>query len=275
MDCRKWSNKYSTDCDLKYQSSDTRKNYKSCVNNFLNNFNEYREPKEIPTQKIKEYLLKFTTINSIRHNLSAIKSFYQITVGMPTKIDKIPYPHKDRRLPEVIDREDILKIFSACNNLKHKAILYLLYGCGMRVGEVVNLKLENIKTNTLDIKLGKGRKDRIVPLPLTIKTKLTEYINEYNPEEYVFNGQFKEKELKYSDRSIGNFIKHYARLAGINRNIHPHLFRHSYATHNLENGISLPFIQEILGHSNPKTTSIYLHTSRKSISNISSPIDNL
>jgi site-specific recombinase XerD len=145
----------------------------------------------------------------------------------------------------------------------------------MRVGEVVNLKLENIKTNTLDIKLGKGRKDRIVPLPLTIKTKLTEYINEYNPEEYVFNGQFKEKELKYSDRSIGNFIKHYARLAGINRNIHPHLFRHSYATHNLENGISLPFIQEILGHSNPKTTSIYLHTSRKSISNISSPIDNL
>jgi len=273
MENRKWVERYSIDCDSKYQSEATRKNYKHCINQFLVAFDRYKEPKEVPTQEIKEWLLRFDTINTRRHLLSAIKSFYQLTVGMPNKIDKIPYPKKDKKLPEVIEESEIQAIIRVCTNKKHKAIIALLYGCGLRISEVINLKIEHLKESTIDIKLAKGRKDRIVPYPPYLKKFIEEYMEEYNPKEYLFNGW--KNEPQYSERSINQFIKQLAEKAGIKKNIHAHLFRHSYATHNLERGVSLPFIQEILGHSSPKTTSIYLHTSRKSISNIGSPLESM
>ena len=273
MENRKWAERYSTDCNSKYQSEATRKNYKHCINQFLVAFDRYNEPKEVSTQEIKEWLLRFDTINTRRHLLSAIKSFYQLTVGMPNKIDKIPYPKKDKKLPEVIEESEIQAIIRVCTNKKHKAIIALLYGCGLRISEVINLKIEHLKESTIDIKLAKGRKDRIVPYPPYLKKFIEEYMEEYNPKEYLFNGW--KNEPQYSERSINQFIKQLAEKAGIKKNIHAHLFRHSYATHNLERGVSLPFIQEILGHSKPTTTAIYLHTSRKSISNIGSPLESM
>lgn len=270
MENRKWLERYSIDCNSKYQSEATRKNYKHCVNQFLIAFDRYNEPKEVPTQNIKEWLLSFDTINTRRHLLCAVKSFYQLTVGMPNKIDKIPYPKKDKKLPEVIEESEIQAIISACSNLKHKTIICLLYGCGLRISEVINLKIEHLRDTTIDIKLAKGRKDRIVPYPAYLKELVNKYMTEYNPKEYLFNGW--KNEPQYSERSINEFLKQLAQKAGVKRNIHAHLLRHSYATHSLEQGVSLPFIQEILGHSSPKTTSIYLHTSRKSISNINSPL---
>lgn len=270
MENRKWLERYSIDCNSKYQSEATRKNYKHCANQFLIAFDRYNEPKEVPTQEIKAWLLSFDTINTRRHLLSAIKSFYQLTVGMPNKIDKIPYPKKDKKLPEVIEESEIQAIISVCSNLKHKTIICLLYGCGLRISEVINLKIEHLRDATIDIKLAKGRKDRIVPYPIYLKALVNKYMLEYSPKEYLFNGW--KNEPQYSERSINEFLKQLAEKAGVKRNIHAHLLRHSYATHSLEQGVSLPFIQEILGHSSPKTTSIYLHTSRKSISNISSPL---
>lgn len=275
MNILKWKDRYSTDCDLVYQSEATRKNYKSCVMSFLVKFDNYSEPKEIPTQEIKEWLLEFGTPNTIRHLICAVKSFYKLTVGMPDKIDKIPYPKKDKKLPQIIEEYEIQAMFDVCHNLKHQTILSLLYACGLRIGELINLKIEHINIDTIDIKCAKGRKDRIVPMPEQLKALIDIYMKEYKPKVYLFNGQFPDRELRYDERSVNNIIKQLAFKAGINKNLHAHLFRHSYATHSLEQGTNLAFIQEILGHSSPKTTQIYLHTSRKSIGRVHSPLQNI
>lgn len=129
MNILKWSDKYSTDCKLKYNSLATQNNYISCVNNFLNKFSNYREPKEVPTQEIKEYLLTFKTINTRKHNLCAIKSFYKLSVGMPSKIDRIPYPKSDKKLPQVLSVEEVQKMFNVCENLKHKYLYINIFIC--------------------------------------------------------------------------------------------------------------------------------------------------
>jgi len=238
-------------------------------------FKNEEDPSHIKTDDIKEWLLRFETINTRNHKLCAIKSFYQITVGMPLKLEKIPFSKKDKKVPKILEEDEIQAMFDNCHNLKHLTILSILYACGLRISEVINLKIADINTDTIDVICGKGRKDRIVPLPENVKALIDMYIKEYEPNLYLFNGQFPKKELRYSERSINEFLKQIAFKAGIDKNIHAHLFRHSYATHNLESGISLPFLQEILGHNSPKTTAIYLHTSRKSISRISSPIKNI
>lgn len=272
MNILKWSERYSTDCALKYQSEATRKNYTSCVTKFLSDFNHYSEPKEIPTQEIKTWMLKAKQINTIRHLICAVKSFYELTVGMPNKIDKIPYPKRDKNVPQILEETEIQAMLDVCTNTKHKTIFCLLYACGLRISEVINLKIEHLNETTIDIILAKGRKDRIVPLPQNMKIQIEKYIAEYNPTEYLFNGQFGPQ---YSERSINQFLKDLATKAMITKNIHAHLIRHSYATHSLEQGTSIVYLQEILGHSNPKTTSIYLHTSRKSIGLVGSPLKNM
>ena len=192
---------------------------------------------------------------------------------MPLKLDRIPFSKKDKKLPQIIEEDEIQSILNVCDNLKHKTIICLLYACGLRIGELINLKLEHLNTTTIDIVLAKGRKDRIVPYPENLKQLIEKYIAEYNPKIYLFNGW--KNEPQYTESSIRQFLNKYASLAGIKKHIHPHLFRHSYATHSLEQGINLYFLQEILGHNKPTTTAIYLHTSRKSIGQIGSPINGL
>lgn len=270
---RTWYDRYSTDSKLKYPSAKTQENYLCSVGTFLKYFQNTDEPKAIPTDKIKEWLLTFETINTRNHKLCAIKSFYDITVGMPLKLDKIPFSKKDKKLPQVIEETEIQAILNICTNTKHKTIILLLYACGLRIGEVINLKIEHINLDTIDIICAKGRKDRIVPLPESLKAYLEKYILEYSPKIYLFNGW--KDEPQYTERSINSFIKQLAAKAGITRNVHAHLFRHSYATHSLEQGTSIVYLQEILGHNNPKTTSIYLHTSRKAIGKVNSPVNNM
>lgn len=275
MNFRKWIDRYSTDCKLKYNSEATQENYYSCVKSFLIRFDCYSEPKEIPTQEIKEYLLTFKTINTRRANLCAIKSFYEITVGMPNKIDSIPYPKKTKQLPIVLSVEEIQRMFNACENLKHKAILALLYSCGLRVSELINLQWKHVDRSRMVINIvaAKGNKDRQVPLDETLISVLEVYYKEYKPKQYVFNGQFPDKELRYSDRSVGEVIKQLATKAGIdNKRVYSHLIRHCNATHLLEAGTDLSLIQKILGHSQISTTQIYTHISHNMISKIQSPL---
>ncbi len=277
MDCRKWVDRYSTDCKLKYNSESTRGNYTSCVIGFLNNFNHYREPKEIPTQEIKEWLLKFNTINTRKHNLCAVKSFYQLTVGMPNKIDKIPYPKSDKKLPIVLSQEEVQAMFTACINTKHKVILALLYSCGLRVSELINLKWSHIDRSRMIINIiqAKGNKDRQVMLTPELLPLLEKYWHEYKPKEYILNGQFPEKQLQYTDRSVGEVIKQLAHKAGINKRVYTHLMRHCTFTHMVENGTDINLIQKLAGHSNVKTTSIYTHISHNLISKIQSPLSSI
>lgn len=275
MNLEKWINRYKIDVAMKYNSDATKENYTSGVKSFLIRFDNYSEPKEVPTQKIKEYLLTFKTINTRKHNICAIKSFYKLTVGMPSKIDKIPYPKSDKKLPIVLSVEEIQRMFNVCVNKKHKAILALLYSCGLRVSELINLKWKNIDRSRMVINIiqAKGNKDRQVPLPENLIKVLEDYWNEYKSAEYVFNGQ---KSLQYTDRSVGEVIKQLADKAGIcNKRVYTHLIRHCSATHSLESGTDISVIQKILGHSNPRTTQIYTHISHNLISKVNTPLSNI
>lgn len=271
MDCRKWLERYSIDCSLKYNSESTRNNYISCVQTFLYAFDKYREPKEIPTQEIKTWLLSFGAINTRNHKLCGIKSFYEITVGMPVKLDKIPFANKEKKLPIVLSVEEIQRMFNVCDNLKHKVILSLLYSAGLRVSELINLKWQHIDRSRMIINIiqAKGKKDRQVMLATQLIPLLENYYREYRPKEYVLNGQ---TELQYSERSVGQLVKQLAVKAMINKKVWTHLLRHCSFTHLVEAGTDVNLVQRLAGHSSIKTTNIYLHTSHNLISKIQSPL---
>jgi integrase/recombinase XerD len=222
-----------------------------------------------------DYLLTKIAPNTQRHAHSAIKLFYTNIIEQPFKFKRIPYAKIEKKLPQPLEESEIQGIINACTNLKHKAILYLAYACGLRVSEIINLEITHIdsKAMVINIILAKGKKDRIVPLPERLLFMLRDYYKQYRPLKYLFNGQ--SGAPQYSERSINMFLKALALSVGIKKNVHIHLLRHSYATHNLEHGVDIRYIQEILGHSSPTTTNIYTHCSRKTISNIQSPINNL
>lgn len=272
MDCRKWSKLASTDFRLKYNSEATVGNYTSQVKSFLWKFNNYREPKEIPTQEIKEWLLEANTTNTRKHRLCALRAFYKHTVRMPNKIQSIEYPRSEKKLPIVLSQEEMQRMFDACDNLKHKVILSLLYMCGLRVSELINLKWSHIDRSRMIVNIiqAKGNKDRQVGLSESIIPLLEKYYHEYKSVDYILNGQ---SSSQYSDRSVGEVIKQLASKAGINKRVYTHLIRHCTFTHMVENGVDINLIQKIAGHSNVKTTAIYTHISHNLISKIPSPLD--
>lgn len=272
MDILKWQNKYSIDIQLVYNSEATKKNYKSQVWNFLNHFKNESEPKAIENEKIKLWLLEAQTINSRKHRLCALNSFYKITVGMPNKIAKIPYPKSEKKLPIVLSQEEVQRMFTVCENLKHKVILALLYSCGLRVSELINLKWSHLDRSRLIINIiaGKGNKDRQVMLDSSLIPLLEKYFFEYQTKTYILSGQFSEQ---YSSTSVGQVMKQLALKAGINKRVYTHLMRHNCFTHMVENGIDINLIQRLAGHSNVKTTLLYTQISHNVISKIQSPLN--
>ena len=200
MQILKWAERYSTDCKLKYGSEATQNTYLSCVKIFLEYFKHHKEPKEIPTQEIKEWLLLATSFNTRKHRLCAINSFYKLTVGMPLKTGKIPYPPKEKKLPRIIDQDELRNKILAIENKKHKALLAIGFGCCLRVSEVVNLKISDIlgKQHLISIRLAKGKKDRFTGISETCLQILRDYYIEHKPKYYLFEGQ---NGGKYSTRS--------------------------------------------------------------------------
>lgn len=276
MDFLKWQNRFSTDLKLKYSNSEqTRNNYLSCAVCFLNFFSTYKEPKAIPTDCIKEYLLyKFKTANTLRANLCAIKAFYRITVGMPNKIDRIPFPQKEKRLPIIIDQSDVQKLFYVCENLKHRCIMAVLYGTGVRISELIGIKLSDIRRHDKTIRIiGKGNKERLVPMNDSLLNLITDYWKEYKTRHWLFENDI--THTQYSKRSVGLFLKSFKEKANVNAIVSPHKFRHSHATALLEQGTDIRIIQKELGHNSIKTTQIYTHVSKAVISNINSPLNNI
>lgn len=262
MNNRKWLHQYSTDLKLKYAPT-TVKSYLYQVELFLNHFaNDYREPKEIPNQKIKEFFLSFTTHNTRKQMHCAVARFYEMTVGMSQKIKAIPYPRKVKTLPKVIDTQFIQNRINQLENLKHKSILMTAYTGALRISELLNLKIEDIdsKRMIIHVRCGKGRKDRIVPLSPTVLTTLRTYFKKYRPVTHLFenpNGG------KYSRSSCNKMIK---RVLG--PQAHMHLLRHSAITGMVENGTNMGVIQKIAGHKNIKTTMGYTHLSTNVISQV-------
>jgi integrase/recombinase XerD len=223
-----------------------------------------------------EYILKNKLSSSYQNQLvNAIKLFFRTVQNTTIDVNLIHRPKRERVLPNVLSKEEVKAILDAPQFLKHKAMLSLIYSCGLRCGELLRLKPEHIDSNRniLIIKQAKGRKDRIAPLSDKTIKLLRSYFKAFKPSVHLFEG---EKEgTPYNERSLQLVLKQCALKAGINKPVTLHWLRHSYATHLLENGTDLRYIQEILGHSSSKTTEIYTHVSTKSIQKIVSPFDSL
>ncbi len=209
-----------------------------------------------------------------RQFIAAIKHLMSFIADKQIEIESLVLPKKDNRLPKVLSEQEVMLILTNVRSLKHFIILSLLYSAGLRVGELINLTPEDIDYNRkqIHIRQAKGRKDRFVGLSNNLIPLLQQYIEQYKPDTYLINGQ---DHLQYTASSVRKILKKAAERAGITKRVYPHMLRHSYATHMLENGIDIRYIQELLGHSSPKTTMIYTHVSTKNLTEIKSPLDNI
>jgi len=204
--------------------------------------------------------------------VNAIKLFYKQTHNIHIDIETLDRPKKDKRLPEVLSLDEVKEILFSATNLKHKTLLCLLYSCGLRIGEALHLKLTSLdlERRLLHVKSGKGKKDRYVPLSITMISLLRKYYKSYKPKQFLFEGQHGGEYSAVSSRQV---LRRIVKRTHIKKHVTLHTLRHSYATHLLENGTDLRFIQELLGHNSPKTTMIYTHVSTISLEKIKNPFD--
>lgn len=258
---------------LRYKSYNTAKTYCNALSLFLRYFINYSEPKAINDELIIKYLLSIPGHSNRRSHHSAIKLFYRIK-GQTRKFKYIPYPEKEDKLPIHVNKEEFLRLISKCTNQKHRVILCLMFDCGLRVSEVINLKLEDVDSSNMlfNIRQSKGRKDRKVKLTNVMLALLRSYYLEYKSGNYLLEGQFKEQ---YSIRSIQQIVKKLTKEASISKKFSPHNFRHGYAMTLLENKTTLDEIQNQLGHRSKQTTEIYARINNKVIQNIESPLEQI
>ncbi|MFV9552529.1 tyrosine-type recombinase/integrase [Algibacter sp. PT7-4] len=218
------------------------------------------------------YVKRNYAINTQRQFISGLKLF--VVFNKNTKINNLQLqrPKKAKQLPNVLSFNEIISLIQVTKNLKHRIVIALIYSSGLRISELINLRVANleIERRQIFIKNAKGKKDRYVSLAESILPLLKNYLTTYCPQDYLIEGQ---NGLQYSDSSIRKFLKHSCKLANIKKVVSPHTLRHSYATHLLEQGVNLRHIQELLGHARPETTMVYTHVARKDLLDIQSPLD--
>jgi site-specific recombinase XerD len=261
--------KYEQHLRMKNNALNTIKCYSNIVKNFILFFAPVL-PEDITEEQIKAYIASSSSPALVKQRIGAIKPLYKYVLKQPLKFKYIEYPRREQRLPDVLSQQEIKRFFSVITNIKHKAILMLMYSTGARRSEVINLTINCIDSDRMVIKIvdAKGNKDRYVRLSDNLLSIFREYYKEYHPKNYIFNGQFSDQ---YSATSIVEIVKKYAKLAGIKKRVHPHMIRHTNATHLLENGTDLKYIAELLGHASTRTTERYTHVSCASISKIVTP----
>lgn len=225
---------------------------------------------------VNEYIIKRGLSFSYQNQVvNAVKLFFREVVHCALDVDKIERPRREYKLPNVLSKEEVASILKAHINVKHKTMLSLIYACGLRRSELLNLKPVDIdsKRGLLIIKQAKGRKDRIAPISEKIIEMLRDYYKMYKPKVWLFEGQ--NAGDQYSEKSLQNVLKQALEKVKIKKPVTLHWLRHSYATHLLEAGTDIRYIQELLGHKSSKTTEIYTHVSTKSLQKIKSPFDDL
>ena len=261
---------YLLKLELKRYSDNTVRNYVACFEAFINYYRG-EDPITLNEIDIRNYLQKLIqegkSNSYVNLAVNSIKFYYEVVLGMPNRFYAIERPRKEKQLPEVLPKEDIVKIMQYTNNIKHKCIIGLLYSSGLRRSELLNLKVTDIdsKRMVVTIKSAKGNKDRISILSPSILKGLQNYYRKYRPKTYLFEGQ---SGNKYSGSSVLNIVVMAAKKAGIQKKVTPHMLRHSFATHLLENGTDIRHIQLLLGHSSTKTTEIYTHVANRSFMEI-------
>jgi site-specific recombinase XerD len=254
----------------------TQKAYTGIVERFLKRYNKRVEI--ISLKEIRDYLENLLEKNSNSYGnqiVSAFKLFFSKVLNRNDIIGKIPSSKKEKKLPSILSRQEVMKIFYCIENVKHKTILMLIYSAGLRVSEVVNLKIEDIdgKRMLIHIHQGKGKKDRFTVLSQIALEQLREYFKRYRPHHWLFSGE--DSDNCISTRTVQCVFQKAKEKAGIMKQASVHSLRHSFATHLLENGTDLRYIQELLGHQSSKTTEIYTHVTEKSIMNLKSPLDTI
>jgi integrase/recombinase XerD len=263
---------------LKNYSINTIRIYTEHIAFFLNH-SEGNEIKDMTAEDLTRYIQLKMSKNDYSTSyqnqlINAIKLYYRVVHNRDLGKFELPRPRGEKKLPVVLSRDEIKSIINQTYNTKHRTIITLIYGTGIRLGESVNILVRDIDFNRklIYIRAGKGKKDRIVPLPAILIKQLELYLKQYIPDEYLFEGQHNRQ---YSPRSVQKILKQALIRAGIRKNASVHSLRHTFATHAIEDGIDIRLVQEILGHADIKTTELYTHITNTSILSIQSPIDKL
>lgn len=263
----------------KRYSSSTIKTYKDASVQFL----RYIAPRKAQ-EACNDDMVNFVADVVLKRRLSfsyqnqvvnACKLLFKEVIKSPLQVDKLERPRREHKLPNVLSKEEVSSILQSLPNIKHRSMLSLIYACGLRRGELLNLKPLDVdsKRHLLIIRNAKGRKDRVVPISDKLIEMLREYYREYRPQLWLFEGQ--QQGEQYSETSLQKVLKKALDIAKIKKPATLHWLRHSYATHLLESGTDIRYIQELLGHKSTRTTEIYTHVSEKSLQKIRSPFDDL
>jgi integrase/recombinase XerD len=262
----------------KRYSDNTLRTYTEALKSFLVFFRA-KPVGEITNQDVMDYNNDFILKNKLSASyqnqiINAIKLYFATVKDKRLELDRIERPIREKKLPNVLSKEEVKMILEAPGNIKHRTMLALIYSCGLRRSELLGLKPADIdsKRGLIIVRQAKGNKDRIVPLSPKVLVMLREYYVAFKPTLWLFEGQ---AGGPYDERSLSNVLKHALAKTNIKKPVSLHWLRHSYATHLLENGTDLRHIQEILGHNSSRTTEIYTHVSTKSIKNVKSPFDDL
>lgn len=265
-------------CSRRYSAS-TIKTYTESMRTFFRFFSS-KAPEELGNDDLvifnNRYILANHYSSSYQNQVvNAIKLFYRTVEHRNLDIDLIHRPKREHKLPNVLSKQEVKAILEALPNTKHKTMLSVIYACGLRCGELIDLKPADVDSNRhlLIIRNAKGRKDRITPISDKVISMLREYYKAYKPQIWLFEGQY--KGTQYNAKSLQSVLKQAVAKANIHKPVTLHWLRHSYATHLLESGTDLRYIQELLGHKSSKTTEIYTHVSTNSIQKIKSPFDEL
>ncbi len=260
----------------KRYSTNTINTYDSMLLMFFG-FHDGKSVEDIATQDLEDYNTRYILANGFsftyqNQTINALKLFYAYDGLDPLLSANLERPKKQSKLPEVLSIDEVKSILASLSNLKHKTLMSILYACGLRIGETLNIKVNNLdlERRFTHIKSGKGRKDRYVPIPKRMCSLLRAYIEAYKPRYFLFEGA---KGAKYSPVSARQVLKRAIANSKIEKPVTLHTLRHSHATHLLENGTDIRYIQELLGHSSPKTTMIYTHISSTSLDRIKNPFD--
>lgn len=263
---------------LKGYSFKTRKTYIEHIKRFSSFINKNLD--DIVPEDVRQYTLFLLENQKVSHSyvnqsISAIKFLSNEVLKQNKNITLITRPKKENKLPNVLSFQEVSRILVALKNEKHKTILFLIYSAGLRVGEVVKLKPQDIDSERMLIHVvqGKGKKDRYTVLSEIALEQLRKYYKLYKPDKWLFPGQDEEEYI--TERTVQRVFENACTLAKITKQVSVHSLRHSFATHLLESGIDLRYIQELLGHASSKTTEIYTHVTQKNLSSIQSPLDKL
>ena len=266
---------YLDKLELRKYANNTVKTYVTSFETFINYYIS-KDLVAINESDVRKYILKLVQLDKsnsyINSAINSIKFYYESVLGMPNRFYEIERPRKEKKLPKVLSKEDVLSVIANTNNLKHKCIVSLLYSSGIRRNELVNLKITDIDSKRMLIRIeaAKGNKDRYTLLSHSLLEDLREYYKQYKPEKYIVEGMYGKQ---YSGQSIGKIVVNAAEKAGIKISVTPHMLRHSFATHLLEAGVDLRQIQVLLGHSSSKTTEIYTHVATTTFKKIKNPLD--